>query len=179
MTEITGPDGRPAAEPEQKIEVDAHGDPVRQGSLMDERQSYERVIEGLKMISDACAHLLKYEPENADYWRGHMTRWDKARRIVVQYAGLGLAMKEKETGEVRGDPMPWRKCRERFLEGVVQAAGGCRQLATCHRGDLWWTQMAGTLDELARKLRGMQALAKRQALMRQHGLLLPTGYTRH
>lgn len=172
---ILGPDGKPAAEPEQRIELDANGDPVRQGTLMEERQSYERVIEGLRMISDACAHLIKHEPDNAMVWRGYMTRFDKARLICVQHAGLGLAMKEKETGEVRGDPLPWRKCRERFLEGVIQAGGGCRQLATCHRGDLWWSQMADTLDAMAGKLR--RARDQVRKMNSRSPLILPPGVT--
>jgi len=176
---ILAPDGTPAPEAEQKIEVDAHGDPVRQGTLMLEKESYERVIEGLRMVSDACAHLIKHEPESIKTWRAYMTRFDKARLICVKYAGLGLSMKEHETGEVRGEPRPWKECRKRFLDGVVQAAGGCRQLATCHRGDLWWTTMANTLDEMARKLRGHQALSKRKALNAKLSLLLPDNYSRH
>src|ERR1700761_9256280 len=162
--EILDMDGAPAAAPEQLIETDANGDPIRQGSLMDERQSYERVIEGLKMVSDACAHLIRHEPLKAEYWRGFMTRMDQARRICVQYAGLGLGIRQNETPELRGDPLPWRECRLRFLQGVEQAAGGCRQLATCHRGDLWWSTMAGTLDDLARKLHAMRRAAVKQAV---------------
>lgn len=179
MSEILGPDGLPAAAPEQLIETDANGDPVRQGTLMGERESYERVIEGLKMVSDACAHLIRHEPLRCEYWRGFMTRMDQARRICVQYAGLGLVLRETETQELRGDPLPWRKCRQRFLDGVTQAAGGCRQLATCHRGDLWWSQMADTLDDLARKLNAMRRAAVKQAVCQAPALILPPGYTRH
>lgn len=180
MSDILNDDGTPAPEPEQRIELDANGDPVRQGSLMDERQSYERVIEGLKMISDACAHLIRHEPLQAEYWRGFLTKFDQARRICVQHAGLGLVMKERETQELRGDPLPWRQCRLRFLEGVEQAAGGCRQLATCHRGDLWWSTMAETLDDLARKLSAMRRAAVRKAVRPvPRELILPEGFTRH
>lgn len=184
MTELTdetilGPDGCPAAAPEQLIETDANGDPVRQGTLMLERESYERVIEGLKMISDACAHLIRHEPLQAEHWRGFMTRFDQARRIAVQQAGLGLTMREKETAEVRGEPLPWKQCRQRFLQGVEQAAGGCRQLATCHRGDLWWSQMAATLDDMSRKLQAMRRAAVRKAVREAPALILPPGYSRH
>jgi hypothetical protein len=179
MTEIFGPDGLPAAAPEQLIETDANGDPVRQGTIMDERQSYERVIEGLRMISDACAHLIRHEPLQAEQWRAFMTRFDKARKICVQQAGLGLVIQVNETQELRGDPLPWRQCRQRFLDGVVQAAGGCRQLATCHRGDLWWTQMAETLDDMARKLNAMRRAAARKAIRQAPALILPPGYSRH
>lgn len=178
--EILGPDGLPAAPPEQLIDIDANGDPVRQGSLMNERQSYERVIEGLKMVSDACAHLIRHEPLQAAHWRAHMTRFDQVRRICVQKAGLGLVLQEKETAELRGEPLPWRKCRARFLEGIEQAAGGMRQLATCHRGELLWSQMAATLDDMARKLNAMRRAAARKAVMQAPALIMPPGYdTRH
>lgn len=146
---------------------------------MDERQSMERVIEGLKMVSDACAHLIRHEPLKAEYWRGFVTRMDQARRICVQYAGLGLVMQQNETPELRGEPLPWRQCRQRFLDGVEQAAGGCRQLATCHRGDLWWSTMAMTLDDMARKLHAARRAAAKQAVREAPALILPPGYSRH
>lgn len=178
--EILGPDGLPAAAPETLIETDANGDPILQGTRMLEKESYERVIEGLKMISDACSHLIRHEPLRVEYWRGHMTRFDQARRICVQYAGLGLTMREKETQDLRGEPLPWRQCRQRFLDGIEQAAGGCRQLATCHRGDLWWSQMASTLDDMSRKLQAMRRAAVKRAVREAPALILPPGYeTRH
>lgn len=177
--EILGPDGLPAGAPEQHIETDSNGELIRQGSLMNERQSYERVIEGLRMISDACAHLIRHEPLQTEHWRGFMTRFDKARLICVQQAGLGLSMKEKETPELRGEPLPWKQCRQRFLDGVEQAAGGCRQLATCHRGDLWWSTMAATLDDLARKIHALRRAAVRKAVRQAPALILPPGYTKH
>jgi hypothetical protein len=39
--------------------------------------------------------------------------------------------------------------------------------------------MANTLDEMARKLRGHQALSKRKALNARLSLLLPDNYSRH
>lgn len=170
-------DGDDKVRPEG-IEVDANGDPVRQGTLMLERESYERVIEGLKMVSDACAHLMRHEPLQAEHWRKFMVRFDQARRIAVQHAGLGLVMKETETSEVRGEPLPWKLCRQRFLEGVVQAAGGCRQLATCHRGDLWFSTMAGTLEDMSRKLNAMRRTAARKAVREAPALILPPGFER-
>jgi len=180
MTDELAPtiDGKPLTEddPNKGILLDANGDPVRQGTLMIEKESYERVIEGLRMVSDACAHLIKHEPHNAAQWRGYMTRFDQARRICVQHAGLDLTMKQQETAEMRGDPLPWRKCRERFLEGCTQAAGGCRQIATCHRGDIWWSQMAETLESISRKLQAMRQMAKRRAAL---SLILPDGVRLH
>ena len=174
--EILDMDGKPAAAPDQLIETDSNGDPIRQGTLMLEKESYERVIEGLKMVSDACAHLIRHEPLRVEYWRGFMTRMDQARRICVQYAGLGLAMREVETPELRGEPLPWKQCRQRVLDGLVQASGGCRQLATCHRGDLRWSSMAQQIEELNRKTRAQQTRKANEALRK---LILPGTFTRH
>ena len=138
-------------DPNRGIELDRHGDPVRQGTLLTEKESYERVIEGLKMASDAAVHLAKAEPVYFDKWRGVASKLDQARRICVQHAGLGLTMKEKVTSDVTGDPMPWRRARDRFRDGLVQASGGLRQLATCFRGELKWSKMAQSLEDLESK----------------------------
>lgn len=177
MTELQPTiDGKPldTEDPNKGIEVDANGDPVRQGSLMNEKQSYERVIEGLKIASDAAMHLLKQEPANGRQWRFLAGNLDKVRRACVQHAGLGLTMREKETGEVRGDPMRWRFARLRFREGLIQAAGGMRQLATCHRGDFWWSRSATELEKLEVSVR----TPKRQRMLGSAaaGLILPPGY---
>lgn len=162
-------DGKPLAEddPNKGIELDANGDPVRQGSLMNEKQSYERVIEGLKIASDAAAHLAKAEGPNGQQWRGIAGKLDQCRRICVQKAGLGLTMREKETGEVRGEAMRYRLGRERFREGLVQAAGGMRQLATCHRGDIYWSITASEIEKLETNVRTPK---------RRSSLLLPPGF---
>lgn len=156
MTELAPAiDGKPSTEvdPNKGIQLDAHGDPIRQGTLMIEKESYERVIEGLKIAADASRHLVKSESANAGQWRGLAVRLDQARKICVQHAGLGLVMKEKETADVRGDPMNWRWARDRFRYGITQATGGCKQMATCHRSDFWWSKMATSLEDLKLKLR--------------------------
>lgn len=155
MTEdITAPDGSPAAPPDNLLPTDAHGDPVLQGTKMIERDSYDRVIFGLRIAAEAAAHLVVIEDESANQWRLMSQNLDQARRICVQYAGLGLVIKEKPTNVLHGGRhMGWRQARDRFREGLIQASGGCRQLATCHRGDLWFSQMATSLEELERKIR--------------------------
>lgn len=176
MTEEMQPtiDGKPAvdADPNKGIELDRHGDPVRQGTLMIERESYERVIEGLKIAADASMHLVKQEPEAGNHWRAMAQRLDIVRRIAVQHAGLGEVMRERQTESVRGDPMKWRKARDRLREGLIQCAGGMRQLATCHRGDFWWSRMATTVEEMERKIRNPKLMLP--GLGRK--LILPPGF---
>ena len=135
------------------IELDSNGDPVRQGTLMIEKQSYERVVDGLRMSAEACRHLMKYETNYADKWRSISQKLDTARMICVQHAGLGMVMKEKETKDVEGEPMKWREARDRFREGLLQASGGLRQLATSFRKDELFALMSHTLEEIEEKLR--------------------------
>lgn len=131
----------------------ADGDPVPTGTRMIEKESYERVVEGLKIMADAAAHLVRLEPSSAHIWRGVHQRLDTTRRAAVQYAGLTEPMQQQETEAKRnGDTMPWVEARKRFREGGKQAAGGMRQLATCHRSDFAWSRMAGEIEDMVRKL---------------------------
>ena len=161
-------DHKPPIDPDKGIERGADGDPLPQGTRMIERDSYDRVIEGLKIAADAAAHLVKSESANGEQWRGIAKMLDQARKICVQHAGLGLVIVEKDTQEVRGDPMNWRWARDRFRYGIKQASGGCLQLAVCFRSDLWWSQMSKQLEELEVKLRPKsvaQLRAKRPKLI--------------
>jgi hypothetical protein len=157
------------------IAVDSSGDPVRQGALMIERQSYERVIEGLKSAADACMHLAKREatPEGVDNRRRLALTLDQCRRICVQHAAIDDVIQSSPTAEVRGEPLPFGEARSRLIEGLTQASGGARQLATCFRIDLVWSRVAYQLEDLVRRIRNPK-------LMRTpNPLLLPTGYVRH
>jgi hypothetical protein len=136
---VLGPDGDPLPHPT--------------GTKMIERESYERVIEGLKMAADACVHLAKRETVKASIWQDIGKILDKMRRDAVTLGGIDLAMKQSETSEVRGAPYSWRKARERFLDGIKQATGGMRQLATCFRADFHWSFMAQQLERHEKRFR--------------------------
>lgn len=157
------------------IQLDAHGDPVRQGALMIERQSYERVIDGLRIAAEACMHLAKWETtaEGVDNRKGLARKLDQCRRACIQRAGLDDVVRASPTAEVRGVPLAWRPARDRLLQGLVQAMGGARQLATCHRMDLMWSNVARELERLERNVR----MPKRVAGF--NPLLGPAGYVRH
>lgn len=155
------------------IEVDRHGDPLPQGTRMIERESYERVIEGLKIAADACMHLVAQFPHEADNWRAWGRNLDQCRRICIQQAGIEDTITARETTQMRGDPMRYRAARDRLLEGLTQAAGGCRQLGTCFRMNYFWARCATELEKMARNVRTPK-------LMRQpNPMLLPAGYVRH
>src|SRR5882672_5004442 len=175
MSEIRGPDGLPFSEPERLIETDSNGDLIRQGSLMSERQSYERVIEGLKIAADACMHLSKREitPEATNSRRHLALLLDQCRRICVQHAGIDDVIRVRPTEEARGEPLRWREARDRLLEGLRQASGGARQLATCFRIDLMWSNTARQLESLEESIRNPKRMRH------SNPMLLPTGYVRH
>ena len=158
------------ANPNNLVQRDpSTGDPLPHpgGTRMIERESYERVVEGLKIASDAAMHMVRHEPEGP--WRALAGKLDQVRRMAVERAGLDLVMKQKETAIVTTSDMGWRQCRDRFREGLRQTSGGCRQLATCFRGDIYWSRMARETDALIAKL---NAPAARPA----GKLILPDGY---
>jgi len=158
------------------IAVDANGDPVRQGSLMVERQSYERVTDGLRIAAEACMHLACAEMTTAGRVnrKGLAWRLDRCRRACIVLAGLDDPAKASPTAEVRGTPMAFARARSRLVYGLQQAAGGARQLATCHRCDIAWSNVARQLETLERNLRRPPARPRIG-----NGLFLPTGYVRH
>ena len=157
------------------------GDPLPHpsGTRMIEKESYERVIEGLKMAADACVHLAKIEPLKGSVWTEIGQVLDKMRRDAVTLGGVELASRQSETAPVRGEAYSWRKARDRFLDGIKQATGGMRQLASCFRGDFMWSFMAQQLERHERSFRGL-LVGKTAATMPRPGrLILPPGFTRH
>jgi hypothetical protein len=136
---VRGPDGDPLPHPS--------------GVRMTERESCERVIEGLKMSADACVHLAKREPIQGATWKEIGAMLDKMRLEACRLAGL--TMRQNETPGARGNPYTWRRARDRFLEGLKQATGGMRQLATCFRNDVNWSLMAMQLDRRERPFKAL------------------------
>lgn len=161
--------------PSGGLQVDRHGDPLPQGTRMIEIESYERVIEGLKIASDACMHLAKREltQEGVDNRRRLARMLDQCRRMCIQRAGIEDVIRSSPTQEMRGEPLPFKEARNRLLDGLAQAAGGARQIATCFRIDLTWASVAQQLEKLERNIRNPKRMRH------QHPLLLPTGYVRH
>lgn len=169
----------PAHDP-NAIHLGGDGDPLAHptGTRMIERESYERVIEGLKMAADACMHLAKQEPQDCETWKTIGQRLDKMRLTSCKMAGLDLAMRQLETQGARGNPYAWKHARERLLNGVRQASGGMRQLAVCFRADIQWSIMAQSLDRSERKLRAL-LVGKTSPSAPASSLILPPGYVRH
>jgi hypothetical protein len=150
---------------------------------MVEIESYERVIEGLKMSADACMHLAKQEPKDGETWKSIGQMLDKLRLEAVKLAGIKITNASTVTDGARGNPYTWRKARDRFLNGLQQASGGMRQLATCFRADFQWALMAQELDRREQRFRKLLYShdAKFDAALVKpfRPLILPAGFVRH
>jgi hypothetical protein len=172
------PDRDPAHDP-NAIVLGSDGDPLTHptATRMIEKESYERVIEGLKMAADACMHLAKQEPQDCEQWKRIGQKLDQMRLSACKLGGMDLTMKQLETQGARGNPYAWKRARERLLNGVKQASGGMRQLAVCFRSDFQWSIMAQTLDRSEKKLRAL--VVGKTAVPSMSQLILPPGYTRH
>jgi hypothetical protein len=155
--EQLGPDGEPLPGTPAANDLlvrDKHGDPLPDAKsvLMTEFESYERIIEGLKIAADAAVHVAKNEPDTIarDRWIKAALYLDQVRRAACQQAGLRDPLQQNVTERVRGRPLPWSMARDRFRYGCTQAAGGFRQMATCHRANVSWSRGAKELEDMAR-----------------------------
>ena len=155
------------------VQFDESGDPLPDPKAvrMIEVESLERVIDGMKISAEACAHLARTEPESADYWIKLKFMLDTVRKMATQHAGLAHIV--NETKEVEKDPLAWKDARSRFKEGIKQAGGGMRQIATCFRSDVVWSQMATTLENMLQKMN--RDSAAKFAMARRNGLLWMPG----
>lgn len=162
-------------EDSELVVLDAHGDPLPdvRSTKMIERESYERVIEGLKMAAEACMHIAQHEPKEGEKWKRLSLVFDKMRLCACQLAGVEATGTVKQTTEVRGTPYAWRRARDRFVDSIKQASGGMRQLAVCFRHDFRWSMMAQQLESREKFFRAMIAGIETPMIS---PLILPPGY---
>jgi len=129
-------------EPQEAVVVD------KRGTLMMERESYERVIEGLKMASDGAQHLAQSRQDTG--WARRAQSFDNVRKALAKLGGMGTegvdAMPSQE--KFNAAHMGVHAAYDRVYRGLDMAAKGARQVAACHRGDLRWSRVANTLDAL-------------------------------
>lgn len=155
------------------VQLGENGDPLPDPKSVEmrERQSYERVVEGLAIAADRAKHCARTETARFHMWMRLALNLDKLRRTAVELAGLS-DKPVQESGEVRGAQISWLRAKREFSEGLKQAAGGARQIAIVHRGDVMWLTIARQIDQLADS-------AKRPPILQPQfspgGLLLPAG----
>jgi hypothetical protein len=136
---------------QQEPEDGEYEDKERRGSHMTEIESYERLIEGLKMAADAAHHLAAHR---------HRERWEAASDIFDNVRQIVVAMAAKEGKYNDGVinpraklylPMGFSEAFERLQDGLRQSCGAVRQLAVYHRADLRWLQVERYLLDLRAK----------------------------
>lgn len=147
---------------ENGIYRDENGDPESLGTRMFEVDSMERAIDGLRLAAEGAAHIAahEYQAKNislCNLYAGMARRLDQVRLLAVEVAGNSNA-NQHETQEVRSKPMNYKNARHRLRDGLKQASGGMRQIATCHRGDLRWSTMAQALEDMLQKINGHHAM---------------------
>lgn len=147
--------------PAGKVLLDANGDPVGEGVKMLERESYERLIEGLKIMADSAAHLTRTEPEHSNEWALSMGVCDALRKMAMAHARIDTSgFKETELPSL---PMAWANARTRFRDGCNQAHGGARQMAVCFRMDVSFSALARQIEQHGMKMLNMAQNKIRQA----------------
>jgi hypothetical protein len=167
-------DGSPDDDAQNNLIVrDEHGDPLPdpKAVVMRERDSYERVVEGLAIAADRAKHCGRGEPRRFAMWNALADKLDKVRKVAVEMAGLS-DKPVLQSGEVRGEAIDWLTAKRQFSDGLKQAAGGARQIAIVHRGDAMWLKIARQIDQLADSTKRSPILQPR---LGPGGLLLPPG----
>ena len=170
-------DGSPDDEAQNNlVQRDEQGNVVQDESAVQmlERDSYERVVEGLAIAADRAKHCARGEPSRFSMWMALADKLDKVRKAAVELAGLS-EKPVQQSGDVRGEAIDWLTARKQFNEGLKQAAGGARQIAIVHRGDAFWLTIARQIDQLADSTKRSPILRPRFSQGDPAALLLPSG----
>ena len=138
----------------EKPGTEIAGDFDKRGTKMTERDSYERVIEGLKIASDGCRNLATYF--GREQWDMQADVLDMTRKQLVRLAGIGVTGDDAPSHrKLYGSALTRMEAYDRVYAGLTQAAGGMLQIAGGQRGDLRWSKvafMAYSLRDTAGKL---------------------------
>lgn len=149
----------------------------KRGSLMTEFESYERVVEGLKLASDGARHMARHRPP--DPWNKLAMFLDSLRKAIMQESGFNRLQDAKTSHEAwSGAPLSVTQAHSRLMDGLKGAAAGAKQISLCQRMDLKWTLYAERF-ELMKKQAHELALATSPLKVksgwqnRTSGLLVP------
>ena len=138
------PDLDPEFTPIEAIEQD------KRGTLMKERESWERVIDGLKLASDGARNMARFA--RPDVWNRFAMYLDQIRRAMAQEAGFNRAQDTIDSAAVVGDSsLSWAAASARVFVGLKDAAAGARQISLGQRMDIRWTNYANQIDKLRLK----------------------------
>lgn len=138
------PDLDPEFTPAENIERD------HRGSIMKEGESYERVVEGLKVASDGARNLARWA--DPDLWNAMAQYFDSLRKAVVQLACLDRGADARESEQQwGGNGISRTEAMTRLTKGLKDAAAGANQIAQVQRMDVRWLMYANRFDKLRDK----------------------------
>ena len=138
----------PAASVTEEVQQD------HRGSIMREFESYERIVEGLKLASDGARNMVQFAPDEAkkDAWNKSASFFDQIRRAIVQDSGYNRLVDTQDSKQVfGGEGLTWSVANSRILTGLKDAEAGASQIALGQRLDLRWTRYANMLRSLRDK----------------------------
>jgi hypothetical protein len=123
---------------------------------MVEFESYECIIEGLKLAADGARHVARRR--NPDLWNKAAQFFDSVRRTVIKDAGFDRPQDSNESIEQwGGEGMSFTAAHSRMMDGLKMAVVGAEQVANCQRLDMKWLRYAA-------QLRAMKDKASKMAL---------------
>lgn len=159
-------------EPIEDIEVE------RRGSLMRELESWERIIDGLKMGAEGARHMARFR--HADDWNRLASFFDSIRKAVIKDGGFDRSADATDsTQKFGGEGLSWSQAQRRIADGMKMAAAGAEQIAICQRNDIRWVRYASqfrTFADMGHKL-AMQSsplLTEKGWRDMRSGLLVPS-----
>lgn len=150
----------------------------KRGSLMRELESWERVIDGLKMAADGARHMARYgKPDQCNTFASYL---DSIRKAVIKDGGFDRPGDGKDSVvQYGGEGIPLPEACRRVAAGLKMAAAGADQIAQCQRLDVRWVLYAQKFRTLA----DVEAKLARQITQRvtdhgfrntKTGLVVPT-----
>jgi hypothetical protein len=117
------------------------------GTVMVEFESYERIIEGMKLASDGARNMARFS--NPEKWNKFADFTDQVRRAMIQLAGFDRPQDAKPSNQLfGGEGISRTEALSRIRTGLDGAAAGARQIAQAQRMDLRWQIRANHIDKL-------------------------------
>ena len=143
-TRPEAPDLDPEFTPTENIERD------HRGTVMFEYESYERVVEGLKLGSDGARNMARFN--DPDLWNPIAEYLDSLRKAIVQMAGLDRGADTRESkAQWGGNSISRTEAMSRVTKGLRDASAGANQIAQVQRKDVRWLAYAHSFDKLRAK----------------------------
>lgn len=136
------------------------------GIQMAEVESLERVIEGLKIAADGARHCAAFR--NKDGWEKIADNLDRMRGVAVTLSGTGNVNAASTRLSIITLALPIEQAFRRYVEGLRQAMGGAKQMATYHRMSMEWLSVVHGIESI---LEGGKALMRVQMNPLRPGLI--------